>query len=291
MTWNFTLQRELRHGFFAQTGYVASRGVGIPQLMNQNISQLGGGTTGQAFFNQFGTATLNVGDADQPYALRFFPGPARPARRLDGRSAPLTRFRRTRASAAMTSRTPRLPIELPQYLNLARAVEPQDRTHVFTFSVSQHSPFGRGKRWLTGGVGSRTLGGWRITGLFAAYTGKPFNITGSTTPLNSNGVNTQRPDLVNPDVAILGGIGPGQKYFDTAAFAAVTTARIGTAGYDILRGPGARNLDASLTREFGVSERIKLQVRADGYNVTNTPHFAAPNGSITSSAFGRLPPR
>ena len=110
----------------------------------------------------------------------------------------------------------------------------------------------------------------------------------SLNPLNSNGVNTQRPDLMNPNVAILGGIGPGQKYFDTNAFQAVNTARIGTAGYDILRGPGTKNLDLAISREFVVSERFRLLVRAEGYNATNTPHFSAPNGSITSTAFGTI---
>jgi hypothetical protein len=93
---------------------------------------------------------------------------------------------------------------------------------------------------------------------------------------------------VKASVAILGAIGPGEKYFDTSAFAAVNTARIGTAGFDILRGPGEKNLDVSLNREFSIRERYKLQVRADGFNVTNTPHFAAPNGSITSSGFGQI---
>jgi hypothetical protein len=287
LTWNFTLQKELPAGFFAQTAYVASRGVGIPQLMNQNISQLGGGTTGQAFFNQFGTATLNVA---MPINHTHYDSLQTQLIRRVGRSqirAAYTFSKNTGICCNDISDTAPA-IELPQYLNLARAVEPQDRTHVFTLSLLQESPFGRGRKWLTSGMASRILGGWRLTGLFAAYTGKPFNITGSTTPLNSNGVGTQRPDLVNPDVATLGGIGPGQKYFDTAAFAAVNTARIGTAGYDILRGPGSRTLDASLVREFAVSERFRLQFRADGGNVTNTPHFAAPNGSITSSGFGTI---
>ena len=105
-------------------------------------------------------------------------------------------------------------IELPQYLNLARSIEPQDRTHVFTLSWSVQSPFGKGRRWMNGGIGARVLGGWQMNALTSMYSGKPFNVTGSTTPLNSNGIGTQRPDLVSPEVAILGAVGPGQKYFD-----------------------------------------------------------------------------
>ncbi len=287
LTWNFTLQKELSKGFFAQAGYVASRGVGIPQLMNQNISQLGGGNTGEAFYNQYGTATLNVAmpinhthyDSLQTQLIRRF-GSAHIR-------AAYTFSKNTGLCCNDISDTAPA-IELPQYQTLNRAVEPQDRTNVFTLSGDQPSPFGRSGRWLTGGIAGRILGGWSVRGLLSMYSGKPFNVTGSTTPLNSNGVATQRPDLVDSTVATLGGIGPGQLYFDTKAFAAVNTARIGTAGYDILRGPGAKNLDASLTREFAILERFKLQFRADAYNLTNTPHFAAPNGSITSSGFGQI---
>jgi hypothetical protein len=255
--------------------------------MNQNISQLGAGNTGQAFYSQFGTATLNVAmpinhthyDSLQSQLVRRFHAALIRAAYTFSKNTGL-------CCNDISDTAP--AIELPQYLNLARSIEPQDRTNVFTLSMLQESPFGRGHRWLTRGIGSRLLGGWHLSGLFVMYSGKPFNVTGSTTPLNSNGVGTQRPDLVNPDVTILGGIGPGQKYFDTTAFAPVNTARIGTAGYDILRGPGTRNLDLKLSREFAFSERFKLQVRADGYNVTNTPHFANPNGSITSAAFGTI---
>jgi hypothetical protein len=288
LTWNFTVQRELPKSFLVQAGYVASRGVGIPQLMNQNIAQLGGGTTGEAFYSQFGTATLNVAmpinhthyDSAQAQVMRRVAGTIFRAAYTFSKNVGL-------CCNDISDTAP--AIELPQYLPLARSIEPQDRTHVFTASWSLQSPFGKGHRWMNGGgIAGRILGGWQLNSLLSMFTGKPFNITGSTTPLNSNGVSTQRPDLVNPTVASLGAIGPGQKYFDTTAFAAVNTARIGTAGYDILRGPGARNLDASLFRRFRVTERMQLQVRAESFNLTNTPHFGTPNGSMTSSGFGQI---
>ena len=53
-------------------------------------------------------------------------------------------------------------IELPQYMNLARSIEPQDRTYVFTLSWSVQSLFGKGRRWINGGIGARVLGGWQM---------------------------------------------------------------------------------------------------------------------------------
>ena len=288
LTWNFTVQRELPMSFMVQAGYVASRGISIPQLMNQNIAQLGGGTTGQAYYSQFGNATLNV--AMPMNHTHYDSAQAQLMRRVAGTMVRAAYTFSKNIGLCCNDISDTAPaIELPQYLNLARSVEPQDRTHVFTLSWVLQSPFGKGHRYLGGGgAAARVLGGWQLNALFSSFSGKPFNITGSTTPLNSNGVGTQRPDLVSPSVAIFGAIGPSQKYFDTSAFAAVNTARIGTAGYDILRGPGATNLDTSLFRQFQITERIRLQVRAESFNLTNTPHFSTPNGSITSSSFGTI---
>ena len=55
-----------------------------------------------------------------------------------------------------------------------------------------------------------------------------------------------------------------------------------------MRGPGVVNLDASLFRSFSVSPRMNLQFRAEAFNLTNTPHFANPNGNVNSSNFGKV---
>jgi hypothetical protein len=290
LTWNFTLQKEFPKGFVGQAGYVASRAVGVPQLMNQNISQLGGGTASEPYNVLYGlTSTLNLAmpvnhthyDSLQTHLARRF---------AFGFMVRMSYTFAKNTGLCCNDISDTAPaIELPQYLRLNRSLEPIDRTHHFTASWVAQSPFGKGRRWLNnGGIASAVAGGWRLNALVALTSGKPFNVTGSTTPLNSNSVNTQRPDLVKPDVAILGEIGSGHRYFDTTAFAVVNTARIGTAGYEILRGPSSRNLDASLFREFAITERYKLQIRAEAFNLTNTPHFNTPSGNASSSGFGAI---
>jgi hypothetical protein len=65
-------------------------------------------------------------------------------------------------------------------------------------------------------------------------------------------------------------------------FAPVTQARFGTAGFDLLRGPGTVNLDSSLFRTFRVKERWVLQFRAECFNAANTPHFSNPGANVSS---------
>ena len=289
-SWNFTLQKQFAGGFMAQAGYVATRGVDIPQQMNQNLGQLGGGAASQPYNKLYGnTAALNlIGPETHSHYDSL---QAKLSRRFSNGiqlNAAYTFSKNTGICCDDTAYNgPAIP--LPQYYNLNRSLEPFDRTHNFTMSGIGQLPFGKGKRWLNRGrLMTALAGGWQVNGVFAASTGKPFNLSGSATPLNAPGVTVQRPDLVKSDVKILGGIGPGQLYFDTSAFASVATARFGTAGFEILRGPASFNLDSSLFRQFPVTERIALQFRAEAFNVTNTPHFAAPSGNIASSGFGQV---
>jgi hypothetical protein len=95
--------------------------------------------------------------------------------------------------------------------------------------------------------------------------------------------NSQVADLVNPHVAKVGsGVG-GQAYFDPLAYAPVTGARFGTAGFNQLRGPGNTNVDLSVFRTFRLTERFKVHVRGEAMNATNTPHFANPSGTNVSN--------
>ena len=72
----------------------------------------------------------------------------------------------------------------------------------------------------------------------------------------------------------IGNVGPGQYYYDPTAFAAVTAANtFGTSGRNILRNPGVLNTDLDITREFPIKERMRLQFRAEAFNLANTSHF------------------
>lgn len=77
-------------------------------------------------------------------------------------------------------------------------------------------------------------------------------------------------------------------WFNTSAFAAPGPNRFGNAGRGTIRGPGYVNYDASLFRTFAVRERVKVQFRAEAYNLTNTPHWGNPNTSVSSGSFGQI---
>jgi len=156
-----------------------------------------------------------------------------------------------------------------------------NRTHTFNLFYVYQLPFGKGHHYLSSGVVSQVFGGWQIAGTLAKYSGLPFTV-GSNTSCVCNG-QSQSATQINPNVQILGGHDSLDPYFNGAAFANPATGTLGSTGRNLLTGPGLFNLDANVSRTFGFkSERIKLQIVGEAFNLTNTPSFSNPNATFAN---------
>jgi len=169
-----------------------------------------------------------------------------------------------------------------------RAAAGFDRTHILQVGWIYELPMGKGKAFAQSGIAAAVLGNWQVNGVFSAYTGTPFTVTGPSASLNAPD-NTQTANQVSASVNRPGNVGPGQFYFDPTAFAAVTALNtFGTSGRNILRNPGALNTDLDITREFPIKERMRLQFRAEFFNLPNTSHFNGVSSSVTSGTFMQI---
>jgi hypothetical protein len=181
----------------------------------------------------------------------------------------------------------------PQDLNnfrLERASSSYDTRHRLVISSLYELPFGHGRRFAgqMPALAEQVLGGWQVNGILVVQTGFPFNVT---TPGQPSG---QSP-FVRPDVVGSPKVYPGtpSHYFDTAAFVAVPVSadgvllRPGTAGRNLLVGPGTRNLDFSLFKDFRI-ERVITQFRAEFFNLTNTPQYGQPQAQVGAGDFGTI---
>ena len=177
-----------------------------------------------------------------------------------------------------------LRINIPEYYDLNRSLSSFDRTHNLNITNITELPFGPNRRWANDGrLLSQIVGGWQVNNILSFYSGTPFSVVASGTSLNAP-ESDQRADIVNQDVAILGGIGRNNPYFDPLAFRPVTDARFGTAGFNLLRGPGVASWDLGVFRQFQLPRQMNLQVRFEGFNLTNRPRFENPrNGSSTNN--------
>jgi hypothetical protein len=128
---------------------------------------------------------------------------------------------------------------------------------------------------------------WKLIGSFIAQSGTPVDITASNALLNAPG-NSQRPNM-SYRPTVLGGIGPGQSYFDTSVFSMPAAAAWSNVRRNaVVDGPGVLRLDMSLARNFALSGEIGIELRAECFNVTNTPQFVNPSGEFGAPTFGQV---
>jgi hypothetical protein len=275
-SWNLTLQKQLKHGLSAQAGYVATRAIRRIGGYDLNAGQEPGrGQASRPLFQKFGrTATTSlfgpVGNANYD-ALQ-----ATLERRFSHGFQLSAGYTWSKAIGAYSTNVPVL-----KYWDMNRFLAEFDRTHMFHVTNIWELPFGRGKKWASAGVASAVLGGWQINNLISLMSGRPFSVSADGASLDMPG-SSQRADQIKPSVAKIGAVGKNMSFFDPLAFAPVTTARFGTAGYNSMRGPGAVNWDMGLFREFRATERIRIQFRAEAFNFTNTPHFNNPGSNVSN---------
>jgi hypothetical protein len=115
------------------------------------------------------------------------------------------------------------------------------------------------------------------------HTGMPLTINAQDVSGVGSRAGSARPDLV-PGQRLQGPKNAGleSSWLNPAAFQSPVAGTFGNAGVGIVRGPGMANLDLSLMKRFRLGDQKRhVELRADGFNVTNSPIFNAP-----SVAFG-----
>ena len=175
-----------------------------------------------------------------------------------------------------------------------RARSSFDVPHRFTGSFVYQLPFGPGKAlgsdWS--GAAARLLSGWQLNGIVSLQTGQPYSVAlpgefdNSNTGRSSYGfgagdrpnVNSD-PNLSSPDP---------QQWFDPSAFSLPAYGSFGNAGRNIIGGPGLANVDFSVLKDIEIAEATTLQLRAELFNMLNTPNFLNPNIFFGTPGFGRL---
>ncbi|MBI3679365.1 MAG: TonB-dependent receptor [Acidobacteria bacterium] len=287
-SWNFIVERRLPLDIIANAGYVATRTV--HQLLDRNINTAGPGSSLNLtanlplgkLYGRTNSANMWDGIGDGSYhALQaslnknfghglFLKGAYTWSKTLnmaddDGW-----------AGLAFSNWEPELR------RNYAPAG--YDRRHMFTMAWAYELPVGRGKRLALTGLADKVLGGWQISGIFSAYTGTPFTVSGSGTAVRCVGCPSTA-DQIAPVRRIDQERGPGKPYYDPNSFrdplfyfnAANPVYREGTMGRNVLYGPGFWRLDPMVSKQFVVTERVRAEFRAEAFNLTNTPRWSNPN--------------
>jgi hypothetical protein len=291
--WNLQIQRQVGTNQSVSLAYVGTHGSDLMRNYNENQPFYGTGTN---LFPALGQITVqDTSGASDYHSLQ-----AQYERRLTNGLQFLGAFtwsKTTDDSCGLDNCQP----QVLSNFGLEHALSNQDQDYRLVLSSVYELPIGRGKQF--GSNWSRpldwALGGWQLNGIYILGGGFPFSVTVDGNPSNTR-ANVTGNFHVNP-----GQIGcspaPCSAYISETFAGGTPTGPFtipgktgnlfnapGTAGRDILRGPGSSNLDLSLFKNFSFTERIKSQVRLQAYNVTNTPHFANPNSDLSQVNFGQI---
>jgi hypothetical protein len=142
----------------------------------------------------------------------------------------------------------------------------------------------------TNGFGRALLGGWSLDSIVQAWSAPPVNVYYDSFQTLLGAQTEVRPDVVPGEPLYLyGSQYPGGKAFNPAAFTPPPTdlmtglpLRQGNLGRNALRGFGAAQWDFAVHRDFPIHESLKLQFRAEMFNLLNRPNFAPPQGDLES---------
>jgi hypothetical protein len=289
--WNLTAERQLTSKLTWNLGYVGQRGTHIMIGVNANQAPLGSKV--KPFAQTFPTiADMTLSDSQGRANYHALQTSAR-QRFSDG----LEIFASYTWSKALTDAVRGFftdggqagspAFTGPDPYNRAADYGPAhfDVTHAASLAFLYDLPFGKGRAHMTSGnrIMEALLGGWSISGMAIWHTGMPLTINAPDVSGVGSRAGSARPNLVagqsleGPKKA-----GLESSWFNPAAFQSPVAGTFGNAGVGIVRGPGTANLDLSLMKRFHLgNQRRYVELRADGFNVTNDPIFNAP-----SVAFG-----
>ena len=315
--WNVAVQRALPGSMSLQLAYVANHGVAISGNQNiNNPSAYGGGSASAPEYNCVGcpsnlhrTAATNV--LFQGYSSNYQSLQVQLTRRMTKGLAFNSAFTWGKGLGYISGDDGGLTF----FINTRRNYAPLDfdRRLNFEQSFTYELPVGRGHRFLSSGIGAIALGGWKLSGTVSAVSGTPFTVQANGGTLNTPGT-AQTANLVAP-FRVLGGIGPGNQWFDKNAFPVATTANpagpnsgqplgctgqtypncnpgLGNTGRNQFRGPGYVQDNLSIFKSFPIFREAALEARFEAFQLSNTPQFNNPNagsGSIISATnFGQI---
>jgi len=182
---------------------------------------------------------------------------------------------------------------LPNWQKLDWGLSQINLNNNFTASVIYQLPFGKGRKWGSNwnGVTNALVGGWEATVIEHATSGFPIFVVDSSYSSGANFVDGNFQTLIRPNMTCNPVLSHPtlSDWFNASCFSAPPPGELGNAPRTPLSGPGFVNTDFSLIKHFALPrEGMRLDFRAEFFNLFNHPQFGAPGGSGYGADFAAL---
>jgi hypothetical protein len=316
--WNFAIQNALPAGMLLEVRYVGTKGTHLPRFIEANPSVYSPGdsantidarriyagcdSAGQCDFASVGLLTYASNSTynalQTTLSRRFSNGLAFSSSYWFSKTLDYVSSMNVAGSAPRLVSGENDIAQNPFDLRAERGPSLFDATHRWTANATWELPALRNASSAVRAI----AGGWQLNGITSVSSGTPFTVYDSRNVAQQgshpeiSGFSGSRPDVISDPNR-----GPRtvDEWVSRGAFrrldAVNEAGRFGNAGRNIVRGPGQATVDVSVFKTWQVTESVRLQFRAEAFNVLNHANFGVPVNDLVSPNFGRIveagPPR
>lgn len=287
---NLTVQRQIGRGVTVSAGYVGTLSHHLAFSPDVNYPVNNSTATSSNFNNR---RPYDVGLLSTVNMMQSIGNASYHALQIKVRKALSPRFSLTGfytyskslSSAQMDGASTNGGVEDANNIALDKGRSDYDQRHNFVTALIWNISYYKGSSRLF----KIMLNGWTLSPIVSLSSGFPFTVSAGKDN-NLDGVTNDRANITGnpyldphrPRSQVIA------QWFNTGAFAPSPLGTDGNSARNLLDGPGIRNVDMGIFRDFSRGERLKLQVRGEFTNIFNLVSLNAPNSTFTSPNFGQI---
>jgi len=287
--WNVTVERQVVAALVLRAAYVGSHGNRLNLNINENVATPGPGPVApRQPYPSYGVIS-----AWEPRGFSNYDGLQLSAeKRYNAGISFLAAYTWSKsldegAGGNSSTGESRINIQNPDDVRADYGISNFDYRQRLTLSFIYEPPFGHGRRYLSNAnrFADAFAGGWQMTSIVTAQSGAPFSVSLASPTANTG-------TFTRPDRICNGNLPSGQQtiheWYDVNCFVNPPLYTFGNTGRNVLIGPGLFTWDLGTDKDFRLNEKVRLQFRAEFFNVLNRANFGLPSGSIGSASAGTI---
>jgi hypothetical protein len=292
--WQLTVERELVRNLLVEVGYVGSHGYDGQRRIDYNQARLDnpGETTSLTSRLPYPALSPLTFVIEHSAQSTYHAGTMRLERRFAGGLSFVSAYTYSKSidDYGNLNDTTGFWAQNAYDKQAEKGLSAFDARHRFTIGYVFELPFGRGRHF--GGnispIVDKVVGGWQLSGITTFQSGNPLGLVSASDFSNTGNTLVHRPDQVGA-IKYHDPTPSNLQWFDPSAFANPAFGTFGDVSRGTIIGPGINNWDMTVGKSFALTERARLQLRAELYNAFNHTQFVGVAASLASpTAFGNV---